>query len=199
MKAGSLKGFVIAAALLASLFVPHAARAAQMDRAQESAGSRDAGAAINLLKSAAARGEVQAQVNLALKYQYGEGVPQDYAKAKEWNEKAAAQGNRLATSNLGVLYEHGWGTKQDYAKAMKLYRRAAAMGLPMACNNIGYMYDKGLGVKRDYVEAYVWYSRSINSRSDEARKVSLDLLEIMKSKMSPREIAEGKKRAASEN
>ena len=39
------------------------------------------------------------------RYYYGQGVPQDYAKAREWYEKAADKGNADAMANLGVFYE----------------------------------------------------------------------------------------------
>ena len=43
--------------------------------------------------------------NLGWLYQAGHGVPQDYAKAREWYEKAAAKDNAQAMKNLGWLYE----------------------------------------------------------------------------------------------
>ena len=38
----------------------------------------------------AEQGDAQAQLHLGLLYATGDGVPQDYAKARQWYEKAAA-------------------------------------------------------------------------------------------------------------
>ena len=59
---------------------------------------------------------------------YGQGVPQDYAKAREWYEKAAANGSTDAMFSLGVLYANGQGVAQDYAKAREWYEKAVAKG-----------------------------------------------------------------------
>jgi TPR repeat protein len=40
-----------------------------------------------------------AQNNLGLMYYYGDGIAQDYKKAKYWIELAMNQGNRSAMSN----------------------------------------------------------------------------------------------------
>ena len=61
-------------------------------------------------------------------YDFGQGVAQDYAKAREWYEKAAAKGDVTAMADLGVLYENGQGGPQDYAEAREWYEKAAAKG-----------------------------------------------------------------------
>jgi TPR repeat protein len=61
-------------------------------------------------------------------YQNGLGVPQDYAKAREWYEKAVAKDNAHAMGNLGTLYANGYGVPQDYAKAREWFEKAAARG-----------------------------------------------------------------------
>jgi tetratricopeptide (TPR) repeat protein len=61
-------------------------------------------------------------------YENDQGVPQDYAKARERYEKAADKGNEIAMCNLGVLYENGRGVPQDYAKAREWYEKAADKG-----------------------------------------------------------------------
>jgi hypothetical protein len=40
-------------------------------------------------------------------YANGEGVPQDYAKAREWYEKAAALGSNTASQQIAHLAEAG--------------------------------------------------------------------------------------------
>jgi len=66
--------------------------------------------------------------NLGLLYDNGQGVAQDYAKAREWYEKAADKGDAGAMRNLGLLYNNGQGVAQDYAKAREWYEQAADKG-----------------------------------------------------------------------
>jgi len=63
--------------------------------------------------------------NIGRFYDQGRGVPQDYAKAREWYDKAAAAGDAVAMANIGGLYAKGHGVPQDYAKARKWWEKAA--------------------------------------------------------------------------
>lgn len=92
-----------------------------------------------------------ALANLGLQYYNGQGVPQDYATARQWWEKAAAQGDVSAQYNLGVLYAEGQGVPQDYVQARQWYEKAAAQGNASAQNNLGTLYINGQGVPQDYV------------------------------------------------
>ena len=66
--------------------------------------------------------------NLGMRYENGDGVAQDYGKAREWFEKAAAKDNSDAMNNLGGLYDNGEGVARDYRKAREWYEKAAAKG-----------------------------------------------------------------------
>ena len=74
-------------------------------------------AALKAFQSLAAQGNAEAQNNLGELHAKGQGVPQDYAQARQWFEKAAAQGNALAQNNLAELYFAGLGVPQDYVRA----------------------------------------------------------------------------------
>ena len=115
---------------------------------------------LQTLHAQAAQGEAKAQNNLGLLYYNGRGVPQDYAKAREWWEKASAQGNAVAQYNLGVLYDFGRGVPQDYAKARQWYEKAAAQGYVDAQYNLGVLYDFGWGVPQDYAVAREWVEKA---------------------------------------
>ena len=52
-------------------------------------------------------------------YAEGDGVDQNYKKAKEWWERAARQGIAEASGNLANLYENGDGVKRNRKKARK--------------------------------------------------------------------------------
>ena len=56
-------------------------------------------AAIPELRSDAEQGDANAQINLALLYYDGRGVPQDYSMAYVWYNIAAAQGQAKAEKN----------------------------------------------------------------------------------------------------
>ena len=88
----------------------------------------------------AERENAQAQFNLGMMYENGQGVRQDDAEAVKWYRLAAEQGYAPAQSNLGVMYENGQGVRQDDAEAVKWYQQAAAQGLAEAQSNLGVMY-----------------------------------------------------------
>jgi TPR repeat protein len=58
-----------------------------------------------------------AQFNLGQRYEYGIGIPQDYAQAAAYYRKAADRGYAAAQQYLGFLYESGKGVPQDYVLA----------------------------------------------------------------------------------
>ena len=76
-------------------------------------------------KPKAEQGFAYAQFNLALMYDKGEGVPQDYKEAVKWYTKAAEQGDADAQTNLGVMYEYGLGVPKSYIKAYSWYNLAS--------------------------------------------------------------------------
>ncbi len=82
----------------------------------------------SVFESGAALGDAVAMRNLGLLYANGQGVAQDYAKAREWYEKAAAKDDETAMNNLGMLFHNGHGVAQDYAKAREWYEKAIAGG-----------------------------------------------------------------------
>jgi TPR repeat protein len=69
--------------------------------------------AVKWWRKAAEQGNAQAQHNLGLMYDKGEGVTQDYAEAAKWFRKAAEQGDVEAQYNLGLMYYFGDGVLQD--------------------------------------------------------------------------------------
>ncbi len=73
--------------------------------------------AVRLYRLAAEQGHENAQNNLGLMYDNGQGVPEDDKEAVKWYRLSAEQGNAYAQSNLGVKYAKGQGVLQDYALA----------------------------------------------------------------------------------
>ena len=81
--------------------------------------------AVSWYEKAIQKGSLGAANNLALMYEYGEGVTKDYKKAMELFKQAADGGNSTAMINIGYNYEFGeCGQKMDLKKALKWYKKA---------------------------------------------------------------------------
>jgi len=77
---------------------------------------------------AAEQGYASAQYNLALMYDNGRGVPQDYQEAVKWYRRAADQGVAEAQYNLATKYYRGQGVPQDYVLVHMWANLAASQG-----------------------------------------------------------------------
>lgn len=143
-------------------------------------------------RRAAERGDASAQFKMALRYDAGIGVPQDYVKSVEWLRQAADQDFVKAQYNLGCMYDSGQGVSQNYVEAAKWFRKAAEHGYASAQKNLGAMYGRGQGVPQNSIKAYVWSSIAVMSGSESA----IDNLDYAASKLSPEEINAAQERAA---
>jgi hypothetical protein len=76
----------------------------------------------------AEQGNVNAQADVALMYEKGQGVPRDNAQAAKWWRKAAGQGHALAQLFIGIKYLYGQGVPQDYVLAHMWFNLAASHG-----------------------------------------------------------------------
>jgi TPR repeat protein len=74
-------------------------------------------------EKAAAKDDASAMTSLGWLYQNGQGVAQDYDKARVWYEKAAAKDNAVAMNGLGVLYANDL----PYPKATGFAGRASTV------------------------------------------------------------------------
>lgn len=85
-----------------------------------------------LLERAAVQDHPNAQYNLAVMYQKGDGVKQDDQKSFFWYEKAASHELPLAQYNLGMIYFEGRIVEKNELKARELWQKAADQGLEVA-------------------------------------------------------------------
>lgn len=90
-----------------------------------------------------------ATYDAAYRYQIGDGVPRDYARASKLYGKASAKGDARAETNLGVMAMRGEGRSVSYSAAASHFRKAAAAGSAAAHYNLGLMYDSGIGYSRN--------------------------------------------------
>lgn len=112
------------------------------------------------LKKQADSGDVDAQYNLGVMYNKGEGVPKDVAKAVEWWQKAAAQGQAAAQHLLGLMCAKGEGVQKNSVKAVEWFQKAAAQGDADAQNNLARMYYLGEGIPKDVAKAAEWVQKA---------------------------------------
>ena len=119
--------------------------------------------AAKLMRVAADQGDADAQFNIGMMYEDGQGVIQDYKEAVKWYRLSADQGYASAQYNLGLMYAQGQGVTQDYKEALKWYRLSADQGDPLAQSNLGVSYVTGQGVTQDYVCAHMWFNIAASS------------------------------------
>ncbi|HEY5604658.1 MAG TPA: tetratricopeptide repeat protein [Gammaproteobacteria bacterium] len=105
-------------------------------------------------------GDVEAQYDIAIMYEKGNGVSKDMEKAFEWFGKAAKQGNDKAAFKVGYSFLRGEGVAQDYDKALTWLTTAAEHKNVRAYYYLGTIYEKGRGVQVDLDKALNWYSQA---------------------------------------
>ena len=113
------------------------------------------------IKARAEAGDAQAQYDLGVMYDIGEGVVQDDVESAKWHRLAAEQGNANSQFILGAMYKDGEGVAQNYQEAVKWYRLAAEQGDALAQFFLGDMYGDGRGVTQSYAKAYLWFSLAV--------------------------------------
>jgi TPR repeat protein len=82
--------------------------------------------ACRISRSLAEQGLCDAQIFLAIMYDKGQGVPQDFVEAAKLYRKAADQGDADAQYALGDMYGEGKGVPQNYVRAYTWYNLAAS-------------------------------------------------------------------------
>ena len=113
-----------------------------------------------LLRAAAELGDADAQFELALLYNNGEGVAVDQQQAMLWYRKAAEQGLAGAQFRLGKMYDDGEGVAEDDRQAVLWYHKAAEQGLADAQLRLGVMLALGWGAAEDDEQAMMWVRKA---------------------------------------
>ena len=97
---------------------------------------RDIYKAIEWYAAAAKQGNRDAQYNLAVIYDEGEGVAVDDAKAVYWYQLAAMSGEHNAQTNLSVMYFNGEGIETDVVEGLAWAYISAASASELAISNL---------------------------------------------------------------
>ena len=170
-----MRGFSIAMLLiLAGLSLPVAAQLMDL---------------VNDRMARAERGDAEAQFELGIMYENGEGLPEDHSEAANWYRKAAEQGHAQAQLFLGLMYEEGKGLPEDHAEAANWYGKAAEQGETVAQGRLSVMYVTGIGVRQDYVEAYAWANIAA-ARGDDFSQAAKKFKVALAKEMTSAQIAE---------
>ena len=150
----------------------------------------DYATALKEFRPLAEQGDADAQFNLGVMYEDGQGVTQDYKKALKWYRLAAEQGDATAWHQLGVMHHYGWGVKTNYKEALRFYRLGAPR-FPVSQYSLGVMYYQGQGVDQDIVIAYMWfYVAAENGNSRSKGNVN-----VLAEEMKPKQIAKAQELA----
>jgi uncharacterized protein len=83
----------------------------------------------------AGEGFANAQYNVAIMYEAGQGVSKDYSEAAKWYLLAAEQGHPSAQNNLGLMLVKGQGVKRDLVRAHMWFTLSAVKGTESAIGN----------------------------------------------------------------
>ena len=109
------------------------------------------------LRKAAEQGDANAQCNLGVCYEYGQGVDKDETEATKWYRKAAEQGNANAQFNLGVCYYYGRGIKRSLNNAAEWLKRSAEQGNRDSQYYIEHSSDPNGNGQLSDEESVTWY------------------------------------------
>ena len=144
----------------------------------------------------ATAGDLRSQYNVAVLYDRGFGVPQDFAEAAKWFLMAAQGGHLDAQANLGFVYEQGRGVAQNHGEAARWYHAAAERCDVAAQANLGTLYANGSGVTRDDVLAHMWLNLAVSGA--QGRKLRHDLIQRrdnVAQRLTPEQILEAQRLA----
>lgn len=116
--------------------------------------------AVHLLQKAADRRSPQAEHFLAMLFEYGRGVSQDFHKAAMYYKRAAEQHNVESMYNLALMYMFNRGVQQDFLLAMPLLQKAAKNNHAPSMYYLGVLKMNGHGTNIDYEEAMGWFEKA---------------------------------------
>jgi len=117
---------------------------------------------------AAEKGDVDAQIALAIKMINGQGVPQDLARGRHLCNEAAKHNEHRAEYCMGYIYQHGLGVPRNDKKARNWYELAAAKSQINAMRTLALMEIAGEGGKTDRVAAFLLYARLAETKDQDA-------------------------------
>ena len=159
LKAGVPVAFFLLLGFVAWLF----ARPAHVTTAGQDTG-------FSRLLARARAGNPSAQLEVAVRYQEGDGVIRNDRVAGQWLQEAAAHGGADAEFQYAMTLLEGRGVVQDYQSAFKWMSKAAHRGYAPAQYQLGQFYQFGTGTAINKAEAYLWYNVAAAQGLEQAAK-----------------------------
>jgi TonB family protein len=149
------------------------------------------------VRTAAARGDASAQVELGMFYVRGDGVAKDSTQGVAWIRKAADQGDVMGQYLLGMFYSSDVGVvARDLVQGAEWIRKAAEQGLADAQHLFGIaLGEGGRGVPKDVIESLKWLNLAAVRRQEPERQVTIRIRDDLARQMPPAAVAEAQRRA----
>ena len=117
------------------------------------------------------QGNAVDQINLAVMYEDGNGVPKDFEQALYWYTKAAEQGNSDAQYYIGFFYYEGDGVPQDSEKGLYWLTKAAEQGYVEAQKKLGLIYADSNDVPQDWDKAIYYFTKAAEQGDADAQNL----------------------------
>ena len=113
-----------------------------------------------LLAKAAEAGIPQAEHQLAVMYEYGRGIQQDFSLAMKYYSRSAEKLFLESMYNLALMHAFGRGTPQNFQLARSLFDSAASYDHAPSIHYIGVFKTYGYGCEINYQQAVNWFERA---------------------------------------
>ena len=114
---------------------------------------------IDALRDSMAAGNLNCQVDLAIRYLFGDGVELDAEKGVSLIRDAADKGNRFGELWMGMCYKYAYGVETDYDEAFRWFISSAQKGNVCAMGMLGEAYKYGQGTEADLATAIRYYEQ----------------------------------------
>jgi Sel1 repeat len=145
----------------------HGRRMARSARAQQLRQIREAEVAD--LRQRAESGDLKAQLDLANRLAFGDGLRKNAKQAFQWYQRAATAGSVDAMFNLAACLQYGDGVRPDVHEAIRWYQRAAGQDKVYATFALGEIY-LGFGpVARDNAQSEAYFKEALAHGHPDAR------------------------------
>lgn len=115
-------------------------------------------ASTEALEKQALLNNADAQYQLGLAYETGEGVKRDLTKAAHWYQQASENEHPAATFNYAQALEFGRGVQANPSKAALLYTKLAVQGDVSALGKVAKLYQQAAVDIPNEDQAVLWYS-----------------------------------------
>jgi TPR repeat protein len=115
---------------------------------------------LEALRRCAEAGDAQAEYQLALRFDRGDGVPRDLEAAFGWFKRSAEHNSPYGFLAVGHCYFAGRGVGKDDAAAFENYRKAAEAGLSHGQYRAALCYKQGTGTQQGPRQAAEFFRRA---------------------------------------